>query len=69
MIAGIDGMQPPNLQGGARNERRWSCYDPERETKEDYHALQMPSCAMTAAVEGSMLLPEGDGKFHFEIIS
>ena len=48
-------MQPPDLKGGARNERPWSCYDPQREEREDYEGLCMPSSAMTAIVEGNLL--------------
>ena len=48
-------MQPPDLKGGARSDRAWSCYDPNRPEKEDYEALRMPSSAMTAAIEGNLL--------------
>ena len=49
-------MQPPNLKGGGRNDNPWSCYDPNRPEREDYTALRMPSDAMTAALEGDLLV-------------
>ena len=61
-------MQPPSLKGGARKDKRWSCYDPNRENREDYEDMRMPSCAMTAVLEGDMLVPEEDGAYQIIFI-
>ena len=53
--AGIKDMQPANLKGGERASQRWSCYDPDREHKEDYENMAMPSAALNAVIEGDLL--------------
>ena len=54
-------MQPPDLKGGGRKSRKWSCYDPERENKEDYDAIRMPSDAMAAVEAAGDMLESVDG--------
>ena len=53
-------MQPPNLKSGKRDDRPWSCYDPDRPERAEYDLVQMPSAAMTAVTEGDMLETDDD---------
>lgn len=62
MFSGIEGMQPPNLKGGGRAERQWSCYDPDRPQKEDYENIRMPSAAINAVEQGDLLISIDGGK-------
>ena len=63
MFSGIAGMQPANLKGGARSSSRWSCYDPNREGKEDYENMAMPSAALDAVEEGDLIDEDADSEY------
>ena len=54
-------MQPPDLKGGGRKDRKWSCYDPYREQRDDYDAVRMPSYVMAAVEAAGDLLESVDG--------
>ena len=65
MSVGIDGLQPADLKGGfhaSRDDNRWSCYDPNRQDKEDYDRIMMPSDAMERAVAGNMITSVDGGE-------
>ena len=59
---GITGMQPSDIKGDGSRRRQWSCYDPDRITREDYINLPMDTDALTRATASNMIESVDGGK-------